>query len=416
MDGFLFMESMKIQKKIAVLPARPVYNKKKPFFSPKEIIFRGEGRAVVFTISSFLQMFLFILVLFIGGWNLYSYYMYNRSGHIISKKDRQLDQTRDAYVDLMTEFVALNKNVSAIVASLEDVKDPNDRRIQQYKTQAEIIENKIHEITEANSWLAPDEVTKRANMYEAMLQRDIVVSERDELKKQLDELESSVREMRSVENEVFEKIKTLSSKEVEKMKKALGEVNKPLKEKGLYFNALSNKKGNSGGPYIPDNGLLNRNPKLNEQVTAIYRNMEDYEYYKQVISGTPIGKPVWSYWVTSKFGGRLDPFKKSKAVHKGVDLASMTGNKIKVKAKGKVTRSEYTAGYGNLVVVDHGNGFVTKYGHMHKRYVEKGDEVEYDTVLGEVGSTGRSTGPHLHYEVLYRGVPVNPMPFIQAKI
>ena len=53
---------------------------------------------------------------------------------------------------------------------------------------------------------------------------------------------------------------------------------------------------------------------------------------------------------------------------------------------------------------------------MHKRYVEKGDEVEYDTVLGEVGSTGRSTGPHLHYEVLYRGVPVNPMPFIQAKI
>ena len=98
-------------------------------------------------------------MLFIGGWNLYSYYMYNRSGHIISKKDRQLDQTRDAYVDLMTEFVALNKNVSTIVASLEDVKDPNDRRIQQYKAQAEIIENKIHEITEANSWLAPDEVT-----------------------------------------------------------------------------------------------------------------------------------------------------------------------------------------------------------------------------------------------------------------
>ena len=94
----------------------------------------------------------------------------------------------------------------------------------------------------------------------------------------------------------------------------------------------------------------------------------------------------------------------------------MTGNKIKVKAQGKVTRSEYTSGYGNLVVVDHGNGFVTKYAHMAKRYVSKGDDVSYDDVLGEVGSTGRSTGPHLHYEILYRGVPVNPLPFMQAKI
>ena len=85
-------------------------------------------------------------------------------------------------------------------------------------------------------------------------------------------------------------------------------------------------------------------------------------------------------------------------------------------AKGKVTRAEYAGGYGNLVVVDHGNGFVTKYGHMNKIYVKKGQYVDVEDVLGEVGSTGRSTGPHLHYEVLFQGRNVDPMPFVKAKI
>ena len=129
----------------------------------------------------------------------------------------------------------------------------------------------------------------------------------------------------------------------------------------------------------------------------------------------PVGKPVWSYWVTSHFGTRNDPFKTKKATHKGIDLASRTGNKIKTQAKGKVTRAEVAGGYGNLVEINHGNGFVTKYAHLHKIYVKKGEYVEYNQAIGEVGNTGRSTGPHLHYEILYQGRPVNPMPFLKAK-
>ncbi len=413
---FVVKEKMKIKKKIEAVPPRAVYGKKKSIFSPKEIIFRGEGRAVVFKISSFMQMSTLVLLVAIGCWNLYSYYIYHQSDSIISTKEQQLGATRNAYVDLMTEFTALNKSISSIVAELKEVKNPDEKLIKRYRNQAEIIENKVNKITSENKWLSPETVSRRTDFYEAMLERDIAVSERDALKKQLAELESSVEEMRRLEDDVFEKIKTLSAKEVDKMKKALSAVNRPLREKGLYFNALANKKGSSGGPYIPENGLLNRNKELSEKISAIYRNMEDHDYYRQVVANTPIGKPVWSYWVTSPFGSRLDPFKKSRATHKGIDLASMKGNKIKVKARGKVTRSEYASGYGNLIVVDHGNGFVTKYGHLDKRYVKKGDEVSYDDVLGEVGSTGRSTGPHLHYEILYRGVPVNPLPFLQTRL
>ena len=73
-------------------------------------------------------------------------------------------------------------------------------------------------------------------------------------------------------------------------------------------------------------------------------------------------------------------------------------------------------GYGNYVAIDHGNGFETRYAHLHKIYVKKGDYLKLDDIIGEVGNTGRSTGPHLHYEILYKGQPVDPLPFMQAKI
>lgn len=114
-----------------------------------------------------------------------------------------------------------------------------------------------------------------------------------------------------------------------------------------------------------------KDKELDDKISKIFESYDDLEYYKEVVQYIPIGKPVWSYWVTSQYGSRSDPFNGKRARHKGMDLASRTGNKIKVKAKGKVTRAEYAGGYGNLVVVDHGNGFQTKYAHMNKIYVKK---------------------------------------------
>ncbi len=405
---------MKVQKKLEAFPVKPQYTEKKPFFSPKEIILRGENHAMVFRISSHMQVLFLLLLFLIGGWSSYSYFMYHKSDKIITTQSQQLGRSQEAYANLMTEFVALNKNVNKILDSLSQNKT-NKADMQSYQQQATMIADKIKEITQNNSWLSDEAVEERASLYDAMLQRDLAASERDELKQQLEDLTEQVAEMRSVEMEVFSKIESISSREVNKMKKALNEVNQALKEKGLYFNSLSHKRS-SGGPYIPNSPVLHQDKELNDKITAIFENMEDIDYYKQVVEKTPIGKPVWSYWVTSKFGIRLDPFKKSKATHKGIDLASITGTKIRTRAKGKVTRAETVKGYGLMVEIDHGNGFKTKYAHMNKMYVQKGDEVEVGDAVGEVGSTGRSTGPHLHYEILYRGTPVDPMPFMQAKL
>ena len=392
------------------------YAEKKTFFSPKEIIFRSQGRAKVFTISPRLQTIVLTLLVLFGVWSFYSYYIYNRSGVIISYKDKEIIETRDAYVQLMTDFVTLNKNINEMMASLEQKNTKAE--IENYKKQASVVEDRIKQITEEKEWLSSDALSEKITLNEALLQRDIAASERDELKEQLKEMENIIKDIKAAELDVLEKVEKIAAREVGKIKNAFNSINVPLKRNGLYFNALANsKKGaNSGGPYIPAPKQRLKDKKLNDKISKIFEDVDKWEYYKEVAEYVPLGKPVWSYWVTSHYGSRSDPFNGKAARHKGIDLASRTGNKIKVQARGKVTRAEYAGGYGNLVVVDHGNGFQTKYGHMHKIYVKKGDYVEINDVLGEVGSTGRSTGPHLHYEVLYKGHSIDPMPFIKAKI
>ena len=155
------------------------------------------------------------------------------------------------------------------------------------------------------------------------------------------------------------------------------------------------------------------NHELLKKMSATFQQIDTLENYKQAMKSVPLGKPVYRYQLSSSYGTRQDPFKAYLANHKGLDMRAAAGSRISAQAAGKVTSAGYQKnGYGNLVVVDHGNGFVTKYAHMRKIYVKTGDKVAYNQALGEVGRTGRATGNHLHYEVLYRGANVNPAAFI----
>ena len=384
----------------------PHYTEKKPFFSEKEIIFRGSGKAMVFKFSSKTQFLILMFVLLLSFWSFYSYHMYNKSGKIILGKDIELLQTRDAYEDLMSDFVAIQKNIDEVLTSMD-------------KTKAQKVENKLKQITHDKNIADNKKINDRADINELVLQRDLAAAERDALKDQLKELEVAVYNIKKAEIEVFNKVETIVAKEVNKLKSAFSKANGSLQRKGLYFNPLANskKRDSKGGNYIPDSMSDLRDKAIINKISSIYKAVDDLEYYREVSKTVPFGKPIWSYWVSSKFGVRDDPFNSKKAGHKGVDLASRTGNKIKVQAKGRVTRTLISnKGYGNLVEIDHGNGFSTKYAHMHVIYVKKGDYLEAGDDIGEVGNTGRSTGPHLHYEILYRGHPVDPMPFMQIKL
>ena len=400
----------KIRKKIAPAPLH--YTDKKPFFSDKEIIFRSNGRARVLNISSKMQLIILVLVAFVAVWSFHSSHMYHRSGRIINRKNNELSATRDAYMDLMGDFVTLQNNISQMINNLDENNAQVD--VEQYKQQASLVEEKVKQITSQSDWIKPSVLEEKTNLNEISLQRDIAVSERDEMRRKLVELQKMVEDMREAEMEVLDKVSQIAEKEMNTIKSAISTINAPLKRRGLYFNILGNKNG-SGGPYIPANNHFLQEKKVNDKVSRLYKTVDDVAYYRQVFKHIPLGKPVWSIWVSSPYGARSDPFKRGKAYHKGVDLAGRTGNKVKVMAKGKVVRSEYNSGYGNYVEVDHGNGFMTKYAHLSKSYVKKGQQLNIGDAIGEMGSTGRSTGPHLHYEILYQGKDVDPMPFIKTK-
>lgn len=134
---------------------------------------------------------------------------------------------------------------------------------------------------------------------------------------------------------------------------------------------------------------------------------------QQYISGRPVkGK---GSWISSHFGTRKDPFSGRLTRHKGVDIAGYTGMPIIATAAGIVTESGRRSGYGLMVEVQHGNGFVTRYAHAKELNVSIGDVVEKGQKIAIMGSTGRSTGPHVHYEILKHGKKINPNYYIQRK-
>ena len=397
-------------------PSKVPFTEPKPIFSNKEIIFRSSGRAKVFNISSRLQVFVLMLLIGVGLWSAYSYYLYNMSDEIISTKDKELDEARDALVDLMTDFVAVHRNVSSMFSEVNEEQLKNETELNRYKQQASVVEEKIRQITDNEEWIESKDIENQVTVREALLQRDRALSERNELINKIIALEASVRLLENSEIEILNQVEKISSKEMEKIKEALSEINKSMKKQNKYFNPLANsKKDSTGGKFEADIPEV-ENENLSKKMQEVFGIINDVAYYKEVMKSVPVGKPVWSYWLSSPFGKRSDPFNKKSAAHKGVDLASNKGNKIKTMAKGKVLRSDWNGGYGNYIEIDHGNGFKTKYAHLNKSYVKKGQYVEQGDAIGEVGSSGRSTGPHLHYEVLFNGVPVDPMTFMKIQI
>jgi murein DD-endopeptidase MepM/ murein hydrolase activator NlpD len=146
-------------------------------------------------------------------------------------------------------------------------------------------------------------------------------------------------------------------------------------------------------------------------LTVMESRLIDQKIRKAMV---PTQHPVNAGHLGSAFGWRIDPFTGRSALHTGLDFQADTGTPIVAASGGVVVTQEWHAAYGNMVEVDHGNGLVTRYAHASRVLVKKGDLVKRGQRIAEVGSTGRSTGPHLHFEVLVEGIPQDPQKFLNA--
>ncbi|WP_276964874.1 M23 family metallopeptidase [Metallibacterium scheffleri] len=181
-----------------------------------------------------------------------------------------------------------------------------------------------------------------------------------------------------------------------------------------------------GGPEVPlqqagalpqhiDRGLTALRLRFDAQQTQLGLLERLLLDRKVDAAAQPSGMPVANGFIDSYYGPRTDPFTGGHEFHTGLDIDAFAGTPITSVARGIVSFAGVRNGYGNVVEVDHGNGYLTRYAHAEKLLVHVGEAVRTGQVLALVGSTGRSTGPHVHFEVWYRGKVINPLAFVQAR-
>ncbi|WP_457625628.1 peptidoglycan DD-metalloendopeptidase family protein [Persephonella sp.] len=208
-----------------------------------------------------------------------------------------------------------------------------------------------------------------------------------QLKLQLEERDRKIQKLTQEKEALVEKLKIIE----EKIKKA----NKTLKRKGIRIRLPQ------GGRFIP----AEEGDKLQLYADSLDKNIEKL---LKVMADVPIGVPLYGR-ITSRFGYRKDPFNGKRAFHSGIDLRARYKQPVFATANGYVEFAGWSSGYGKLVIIRHRYGYKTYYGHLAKIRVKKGRWVKAGTVIGYAGSTGRSTGVHLHYEIRRYGKLVNPL-------
>ncbi len=217
----------------------------------------------------------------------------------------------------------------------------------------------------------------------------------------------------------LEQVRTLNRMHIP-LKASLGRMQSALEEAGISPSDLTGPQkalevGSAmGGPFVP----LKVDPKASpfeREVNGFQTTLMEAMKLRAILPALPIRAPVpYGSDVTSSFGMRVDPFLGRMAMHTGIDFRQDSGTPVRATASGKIVSAGPDGGYGNMVEIEHGNNLASLYGHLSAILVSEGQWVEKGAIIGKVGSTGRSTGPHLHYEVRVNDSPVNPERFLRA--
>jgi len=245
-------------------------------------------------------------------------------------------------------------------------------------------------------------------------QRDIARSTSQKMRDKVSKLKYKAKLTTERNQRIFSRLEdavTASITPLKKMFKKLGlSSDKLIKDVRAGYSGI-------GGPLMPIAVAPAGQPKDATSVEAnkLLSEMDTVNLLRIAAERTPLAMPIHStYRLTSPFGYRIHPVTKRRAMHEGTDLAAPRGTPLYATADGVVAFAGLSNGYGKLIKIRHAMGFETRFGHLSRIRVKKGQRVSRGDRIGDVGSTGRSTGPHVHYEIRIGGKPVNPMTYIKA--
>lgn len=424
-----------IFRSIAALPT-----KFKDWVPERQIFYRRNGQVSFVSISRRLQILIVVSLVTFAGWIGYSTIYYLSFDHVLRSKDRQIGEARAAYRTAMRDVASYNSRLMKITRNLErsqsdlltlfSTKEMTpkarakkggrftdlDRALAKAShrvmtTRIKRLEKEWRELATRNATLERGLASIGTEVENILTEHGIVTAERNRLRGRVQTLETRLSGLRSRQDAFLTRLS-------ERAKQTISEASKVLAMTGLDLNVLIADAAKADGRTLAHGGPLIRVAKADDplefKAAVLDAQMERWHYMRRVFRRLPLQAPLEHYRKSSGFGMRRDPITGRLAMHNGLDFAYHVNTPVMATAEGKVVFAGWRGGYGWFVEIDHGLGVRTRYGHLRKILVEKGQKVDYRHKIGLLGNSGRSTGPHVHYEVLVNGKPVNPMKFIRA--
>ncbi len=406
-------------------PFRAVWRIISRIFPPREFTVMDVPRGNVYTFqqSSFWRFTKFCAKMGLIIWATWSTYVFVYHRPMLQKRTMQLEQMRTKYAQHMTDlqvylgkYNELTKNINVIDDKLlKDNKltdtQKEDLINERLKTWGELdfLKTRITEMFTDEHYTP--EYTKFSDL---AVEYELTRAENDELKKRDAEMVDTVAKILETDNKIIETVSKLTNEKIADLRADLKNINGTFATLGISQETLitnANKFSSQlvGSVFNP----LEIDKGLNEKYQKLADNLTLWNGLNKLRRILPLGAPVAKVNITSKYGMRKDPFTGAPKKHKGVDFAGKIGTELMAVAPGRVISAGERVGYGTTVEIDHGLGFTTLYAHLSKIKVSRGDWVRPGTIVGLGGSSGRSTGPHLHYEIRYKGNPFDPEKFVK---
>jgi len=415
------------------------------FFPDRELMLRTDGKIRFVKVSKTLQMFVFVVVVALSGWAIFSSFSFFVHNEVVASKNREIFDARMVYHSLLSEVseyqdkfssltqelgknhglmldqVEKNATLQQNLRSVENKLETSNTRHNEIvsaratlKNKLSSIENEMKELNSHNFNLKGNLNSVTTDLESALSQRNFVRSQSKKLSRTVAKLENDLETLHKSEKDILINL-------TERTKSSIDDIHFVLKHTGLKVARLlkgnqgrSKKKLGQGGPFIafaPDTEPAQR---LKANLSNLNSQLQKFTELQDIMKRLPLAAPLDYFSISSHYGKRRDPINKRWAVHYGMDFGGLKHASVYVTAPGRVRYAGRKGKYGKLVEIDHGLGFRTKYGHLHKILVKRGQKVDYRTKIGLMGSSGRSTGPHLHYEVIVKGKHKNPWRFIKA--
>jgi murein DD-endopeptidase MepM/ murein hydrolase activator NlpD len=248
---------------------------------------------------------------------------------------------------------------------------------------------------------------------QVVLERDMAVSDRDSLAQRVAGLEDQLREMESNQLLLYHRFSELAETKIANIESSLSITGLDIDMMVRQQNTKN--RGGQGGPFIPvdEKSTMNSGP-VEESLFRLNGHMDRLGDLHSLLVRMPIDAPLKKFELNSGFGVRKDPFTGAYAQHLGLDMGADFKSPVMTTGDGRVVYAGWEGRYGRMVEVDHGMGLTTRYAHLARITVKEGDKVGRGTVIGQLGCSGRCSGPHVHYEVLHNGKAINPLKFLKA--